>query len=115
MTLTGLCWAESAEEMLSSCKQLAEAKITEGQVSIPQDFESGRCWGAFGALQRATVQVIAPDRQPVLRVCAPSATTRTQHIVIFVNYAKRNPGSLNEDFFAVAWRALRETFPCSTR
>jgi hypothetical protein len=104
--------AESAEEMLSSCKQLAEARVSEGLVNLPRDFESGRCWGAFGVFQRAAAQTIEPDDQPVLRVCAPPNSTRTQYIVIFVNYAKQHSESLNEDFFTVAWRALRKAFPC---
>ena len=104
--------AESTEEMLSSCRRLAEANVANTEVELPQDFETGRCWGAFAVIQKVTALVIAPSKQPALLVCSPSESTRTQYIAIFVEYTKRNPRRLNEDFFFVALTALREAFPC---
>jgi Ssp1 endopeptidase immunity protein Rap1a len=109
--------AESAEEMLSSCKLLADAKVSNGQVTLPKDFESGRCWGAFGTFQDlARTSMPRPPalrEEPVFGFCAPSSSTRTQYIAIFVEYARRNPKRLNEDFFDVALDALVDAFPCS--
>ena len=44
-------FAETTEEMLSECKSVAEAEVTEGNVHLPEDFSSGACWGAFAAVQ----------------------------------------------------------------
>lgn len=104
--------AETAEEMMSSCKYFADAEVRDQQVTLPGDFESGRCWGAFGAIQAAIVRVFRPAVLPAFSVCAPATSTRTQIIRIFLEYAKRNPKTLNEDYFEVALTALQEAFPC---
>jgi hypothetical protein len=43
--------AETTQEMLSACRDLSTARVTGDQVSLPQDFGSGRCWGAFDVIQ----------------------------------------------------------------
>jgi hypothetical protein len=105
--------AESAEEMLSSCKQIADAKVSNGKVTLPQDFQSGKCWGAFGTFQELASVIINPAKEPAFGVCAPASSTRTQYIAIFVEYVRRNPKRLNDGFFDVAWAALVDAFPCS--
>lgn len=96
--------------MFSSCKPLTDAQIKGDTVVLPPGFESGMCWGAFSALQRLIVK--AYDGQPIFRVCAPPKSTRIQ---LFVEYARRNPQRLHEDFFDVAVDALRAAFPCQAR
>jgi hypothetical protein len=104
-------FAESTAEMVSSCKELADANVRGDTVAIPQDFPSGLCWGAFSSLQRVIVRAY-PGGQPIFRVCAPPKSTRSQLITVFVEYARRNPQRLHEDFLDVALEALRGAFPC---
>jgi hypothetical protein len=103
--------AESAEEMASNCKSIAAAKISEGQVGIPQDFGSGVCWGAFASLQKAIT--LARDGIRVLGACVPTDASRTQLIQVFLEYSRRHPEQLDQDFFIVAVRAAQQSFPCS--
>jgi hypothetical protein len=57
--------------------------------------------------------VADPSRGPVFGVCAPSESTRTQLIAIFVDYVKRNPKTMSDKFFFTARAALTEAFPCA--
>jgi hypothetical protein len=45
------CSGETAEEMLSGCRQVAHATVHEGKVEVPGTTGFARCWGAFGVLQ----------------------------------------------------------------
>ncbi len=101
--------AYSAEYMLSSCRPIVvESNVTEQGVSFPQSFETGFCWGAFSAIQRA--MVYAGERGP--RVCAPAESTLTQLITVFVRYTDLHPAELHEHYFLIALRSLRAAFPC---
>ena len=106
--------AETAEEMMSSCKKLSEAKVSEGKVTAPPDFDSGQCFGSFRAIQFYSM-AIGPDAQPIMHVCMPKETTATQTLAIFIDYVKRNPKLLSENFFIVAQNSLVEAFPCPAR
>ena len=114
LCLPGMLLAESAERMLSACKDIAEAKMTDDQhIVLKQDMDTGLCWGAFSILQTVLRIVSAPpNRRVIFGVCAPEGSTRSQYVKIFVEYATKNPRRLHEDFFFVARDALRETFPC---
>jgi Rap1a immunity proteins len=110
-------YAQTAEEMVSRCQELTQAKITQEQVAIPQDFDSGMCWGAFKTLD--TVVHLFPDSPsqaeltgPIFGVCAPEDATIPQQIKIFVTYADKHPEKLNQKYFFVAVAALKEAFPC---
>ena len=106
--------AESSEEMLSSCKKWADARVVDkDKVLMPPDFESGKCWGAFATIQSTVV--LSNGKTRIHGVCAPPNGTRTQLIAIFAEYATRNPRLLNEDFILVAIEALRDAFPCAPR
>ena len=106
--------AESTAEMLTACKSLAESKVTSGQVLFLHDYPSGICWGAFSALQRVIV-LADTDTRPIFNACAPEKSTRTQLIAVFVEYARRTPQRLHEEFFDVAIDALKGAFPCQPR
>jgi CTP synthase (UTP-ammonia lyase) len=106
--------SESAEEMVSNCKWIAEAKVSDDQIEIPTDFHSGVCWGAFGTIQKAisVVPYSFPKEGPLLGVCAPENSTRSQLIRIFIAYTERHPEKLHKDYFFIAIAALKEAFPC---
>lgn len=105
----------TTQEMLSSCRPVAVAKITGEGVYLPRTFAAGQCWGAFDVIQRMTRHTTyGRDGMPVLMysICAPSEGTRTQLVSVFVSYAEKHPERLHEDFVRVATQALQEAFPC---
>jgi hypothetical protein len=106
------CYAETAEEMLSACRPVMNAKVSDGKINLPPDFESGACWGAFGAIQDLLTAINAITKKPMFGVCMPESTTRTQIIAIFVRYAEKHPEKYNERFVWVAEAGIREVFPC---
>jgi hypothetical protein len=109
-----LTHAETVEEMLSACRPMTDAPVSDGTVHLPATYNAGLCWGAFAMVQR--VITIAGDVETPIRlfgVCAPATSTRTQLIAIFVEYAKSNPQRYSEDFADVVFVALRQAFPCS--
>lgn len=104
--------AETFETLLSSCKAVADARVRSEKVTLPQDFESGVCWGAFSVFQGVIV-VADQNGHRIFGVCTPSKSTRTQEIAVFVEFARRNPQRLHEEAFDVVLDALRKAFPCS--
>jgi hypothetical protein len=104
--------AESTQVLLSSCKSLSEVKVNDNATfKMPQDFDTGRCWGAFAVMQKV-INITISSEEPALGVCAPETSSRTQLIAIFVDYARRHPSRYHEDFFLVALDALQAAFPC---
>jgi hypothetical protein len=107
------CHGETAEEMISSCRAISTAKVTDGKVALPEDFNSGVCWGAFAMAQKMTRFFYDKSgTTPIFGICAPSKSTRTQLIQVFEQYATRHPERYHEDFWVVAQDALHEAFPC---
>lgn len=105
----------SAEDLLSACKPLANAEIDSKQANFLGTFSTGECWGVFSTIQKVIVFVDAKEKKRIFGVCAPPSSTRTQLIAVFVAYAEKNPQRLNEDFFDVAISSLQEAFPCKGR
>jgi hypothetical protein len=104
-------FAESAEEILSACRPMAEAEIQGKSVKFPPGFPPGMCWGAFSILQ-SVIMHDDDNGKPTYRVCAPANHSRTQLINVFVDYGRRNPKRFHEEFFSVVIDALSEAFPC---
>ena len=110
---SSLAFADTAGQMLSACRPIARANISvgKGKVTLPYTFETGKCWGAFTAIQNGLERV--DDRMLLIyNICPPAESTRSQLIAIFVDYAEKNPQRLQEDFFDVFIDALRKAFPC---
>ena len=106
--------ASSAQELLSSCRPIAKADVRDKYVWFPPTYQTGTCWGAFYVIQKVIVHV-DDSRLPIYGVCAPSSSTLTQLISIYVAYAEKNPQRLHEDFFDVALESLQNAFPCKGR
>ena len=103
------CHAETTEEMVSSCEAISAAGvISGGQVSLPQDFDSGVCWGAFATIQ-TVITLCRPKTtsRPFLSGCVPAGSTRTQLIQVFLVYAQSHPEEYQKDYFLVALTSLR--------
>jgi Rap1a immunity proteins len=105
-------FAETAEEMNSACRAFTQAKVSFGEVRFTENYDTGLCWGAFGVLHQTIEILDVSTHRPAFFVCGPTNSTRTQLVTIFVEYLKRNPQMLSEDFTAVALRSLRVAFPC---
>ncbi len=105
-------FADSTHEMLSACRPVARAEVSGDEVKLPSNFGSGECWGAFTVLQKVIYSVDAESLRPIFSICAPAASTRSQLITVFVQYAERHPQRLHEDFFVVGLDSLRMAFPC---
>lgn len=106
------CRAETTEEMVSACKAISTAKVANGQISLPQDFTSGVCWGAFGTIQTVIDIADQGTLKHFFFVCAPEGGTRTQLIQIFLVYAQAHPEEYQKDYFVVALTSLQKAFPC---
>ncbi len=105
--------AQTANEMLSACKEINEAKLMSGgQVLMPTDFETGMCWGAFGAVQHFFNFRFVGEENPALNNCLPEDSTRLQLIKIFYKFGLEHPERLHEKWGFVAFSALYENFKC---
>jgi hypothetical protein len=107
------CRAETTEEMVSACKAISAAQVTHEHVSLPQDFASGVCWGAFATIQTVMTIVDPNTSKPFFPACVPSGTTRTQLIQVFLVYAQAHPEEYQKDYFIVAVTSMHKAFPCS--
>jgi hypothetical protein len=106
--------AQTAEEMVSRCKAVTEGKIDADGIQFVENYDSGVCWGAFGTLQ--TISGFTANGDRILNTgCLPKESTRSQIITVFVEYARRNPQRLHENFVLVAMDALRGSFPCQLK
>ncbi len=104
--------AETAEDMLSACRVVADAAASGEDLTLPANFNSGLCWGAFAAIQQATRLIPTPQSARTFQVCSPEQSTRTELVHVFLDYVHAHPERLHDDFFFVAVSALRGAFPC---
>jgi hypothetical protein len=104
------CQAETTEEMLSACRALSHAKVSNGAVEVPTDYDSGVCWGAFSVLMELLTAIDAKTKEPILRVHMPDHVTETQLIAIFVQYADKHPETYTKHFEWVAINAIVDAF-----
>jgi len=105
------CRAETAEEMLSACRPITHAKVSDGKVEMPLDFDSGSCWGAFGMLH-GFLWVVDGNSKPLLNWCVPKDATRTELIAVFVKYTENHPDQYGQDFQLVVINSILQTYPC---
>lgn len=106
------CRAETTEEMVSSCKAVAAAQVTNQHVSLPHDFDSGVCWGAFATIQTVMTLLDPTTSRHLLPGCVPAGSTRTQLIQVFLVYAQSHPEEYQKDYFVVALTSMYKAFPC---
>lgn len=106
--------AQSAGEMVSACTQVSAAKTNERVMMLPRDFDSGLCWGAFGALEQSVKTSNDAKRppQPASEICVPENVVRSRLIAAFRDFLKTHPERNQEEFYPVARDALKAAFPC---
>ena len=111
LTAFGGATAQSALEVQSWCEPIVTAQIpSAGRILFPTNFNTGFCWGAFGAMQDISRIVI--DRGRLLLVCAPADSSRLQFIRVFYKYVSDHPEPANQPFGVIAQWSLAEAFPC---
>jgi hypothetical protein len=104
-------WAESALQVQSWCTAIVNAPIrSDGSFFLEATPESNFCWGAFAAVQGLSAGKYAGES--LLRICAPTKSTRIEMIKIFSNFLNKHPEQSHLDFIPVAMCALWEAFPC---
>jgi hypothetical protein len=106
-------WGETAGELYSACKPIAEAKMSDKGILLRKDFETGLCWGAFASLQQ--VGRWYDSAGPVMGVCVPAESTRSELIAVFVNYVQNHPEHRHDDFVDVAISAFHGVYPCKPK
>ncbi len=102
--------AEPAIEMAGSCGPFDSVVVEGSKFELEKTYGTGRCWGAFEALQNS--MRISSEEGPLLGVCVPEKVTRIGMIRIFLQYIRTNPQYLHDEFALVAHGALRDSFPC---
>ncbi len=107
-------YAQSAGSMVSACKQIATAKANDRVTLLPQSFDAGLCWGAFGVLEQLTKLSGTTKRATTTpaAICIPEDTPRFRLIAAFTEFMKRHPNRNEENFYPVARESLRSAFPC---
>jgi hypothetical protein len=102
---------ETTEQMVHACRKIQYVDINpDGTVTgLSNDFDTGHCWGAISAVEALTELLREQGK-----ICG-GASTRTQSVAIFMEYAKRHPERYNQLFTAVGVDSMREAFPCKTR
>ena len=112
ISMPAVAVGEPAREMLSKCTQSFASSPSKGEVvSLPRTVSAGWCWGAFEVIQRLIVYS-NESNQHFFRVCAPPDSTRVEIIRVFLDYAKRHPKELDQEFTDMALTSLMESFPC---
>jgi hypothetical protein len=114
LTFTALSDAksETALEVQSWCEPIVTAQIpTPDTVHFVPTFQTGFCWGAFGAIEQ--MATIYNDNGMMIGICAPADTGRRQLIMVFNKYVVDHLESANLPFAVIAQRALVQAFPCS--
>jgi hypothetical protein len=112
-----MTYAQSADEVLSACKQISVMKTNERVTMLTRDFDSGLCWGAFGALEQF-VKISDHAKhppQPASEICVPGNVTRSRLIAAFRDFLKTHPERNQEQFYPVSRDALKAVFPCQAR
>jgi hypothetical protein len=106
------CHATTAEEMMSACRPLANAKISNGQIELPSNFDSGKCWGAFEVLENVMSTRDAGTQKMMFNICLPEKVTKTELIAIFMKHMENHPEKYHLDFTEVAITAIWDAFHC---
>ncbi|HVU46488.1 MAG TPA: Rap1a/Tai family immunity protein [Terracidiphilus sp.] len=112
INLAAPCHGETAEDMLSACRRITQAKDAAGEANFGYDFDKGACWGAFMTLHSLFLARDVNGSSPLLHVCLPPDADETRLITIFVNYTEKHPELYNEDFAEVAVNSIVRVFPC---
>lgn len=107
--------SETAEEMVRYCQSVIAPNggSASGTAYFAPTFETGKCWGAFSAIQQMGAIRETADQSPLLGFCIPEELRRTDVVRAFVSYVGQNPAKASSAFSVVAVLAFRARFPCT--
>lgn len=111
-SLTGPAFAETAQDLADACAPIAAAKLDGSDITFPDTYATGECWGAFAAIQELSRRVNSSNRR-MLGACTPAKSKRGQLIKAFTDYVRRHSEQGEENFVDVAIAALKEAYPCN--
>lgn len=107
----------TAAEMQSYCRPIVEGERGSNSdggstISFKRTFETGICWGAFGALAGVFVSR-STNGQPIVRgwPCLPRPVFSVDLMRVFSAYLDKHLARLGDDFLNVALDSFRETYP----
>ena len=86
---------ETALEMASNCKPVAEARLTEQKIYFETNFETGRCWGFFKAFHQAVRIGDSGAKRGYLGLCLPSdAAVQLRRLAAWLEGGNETPARL---------------------
>ena len=94
---------QTAGELLAACKAFVDSTLEESNA-----FDGGICAGQIDALRN-----IGPSLEKDKRYCVPREITNLQATRVVIQWMERSGESLQQPFFAMAARALKQTWPCT--
>ncbi len=109
--LVGPAYAQTAEKLASTCKNVV-AKGNARITVLPQDFDSGLCWGAFAVVEQS-LRPSGPPQKQGPGICIPENSPRVRLISTFNEYLTNHPDRKGEEFYVVLRDALRMALACS--
>jgi Rap1a immunity proteins len=105
----------SALYVYQGCKLAESFYVSPDGTVMLSDPGAAFCWGAFTVLRGVTNILSDDHRTMALHVCAPTESTVSQYIRIFLKYVDDHPEIVHQDFDFVALNALMWAFPCQSR
>jgi hypothetical protein len=94
----------SGEEMVLPCTRVL---LGGGDESLNHTQQMAFCVGAVSAIAWT-----APHLETGSQFCIPTYATRGEQVAAVVRYMRNHTDRLREDFFLLAFQALRQTWPC---
>ena len=93
----------SGEEMVLPCTR---ALLGGGDEDLDYT-QMAFCVGAISAIAWTS-----PHLETGSQFCIPAEATRGEQVAAVVGYMRKHTDRLREDFFLLAFQALRQTWPC---
>lgn len=112
LTTSQTAVASDGRTLLNACKEFLQARITDQGIEMPPTYQAGFCFGSMQMLQGLGNVWIVSDKQPALRICAPSEVRTSQYAGVVVRYLEQHPETLHESGEILALTAVTAAFPC---
>lgn len=102
----------TAHKVMGYCQKLEPTIMSP---TIPNEAESGLCYGIFLALTGMLISDASGEDRPRFGVCPPRGVTTNQMILVFLRDIRAHPEEGSEAFLNMALPRLREAFPCPAK
>lgn len=107
---SGMAFAKGGDgnELLAQCQSYI--KLIDGETNY-NTIEAGAC-GGFVQGVSSTIDFYSEALKKNEKYCSPDGVTWSQLVRVVVKYLRDNPKTLNDNKTVLAWRALRDAYPC---